>query len=141
MRECVGAIIIQQESVLLGKRSASRTFYPNVWDVFGGHVESGESCRQALERELAEELGIVISDAHYLETLRIPDSTEGDNIECHFYLVTKWRGMPSNQQLQEHSEIKWFQLSEMPRLELASPQYVRNLGDAWQHAGRTNSGT
>lgn len=28
MRECVGAIIVRQESVLLGKRSANRTFYP-----------------------------------------------------------------------------------------------------------------
>ncbi len=95
MRECVGAIVIQHEAVLLGKRSANRTVYPKVWDVFGGHVESGESRRQALERELAEELGIVLTDAHYLETLRIPGSTESDDIECHLYVVTEWRGTPT----------------------------------------------
>jgi mutator protein MutT len=91
MSECVGAIIIQQGSVLLGKRSANRKFYPNVWDVFGGHVESGESNRQALERELSEELGIVVADAHYIETLRI-QSLEGDHMECRLFAVTHWTG-------------------------------------------------
>jgi 8-oxo-dGTP diphosphatase len=141
MRECVGAIIIQQQSVLLGKRSANRTFYPRVWDVFGGLVESGESPRQALERELAEELGIILTGAHYLETLRIPSSTGGDPMECHLYLVTEWRGSPANQQPQEHSEIKWFRLNETPHLELAAPEYVRIMENAWQHARRTNVGT
>ena len=141
MRDCVGAIIVRQESVLLGKRSANRTFYPKVWDVFGGHVESGESPRQAVERELTEELGIVLTNAHYLETLRIPISTEGDHIECHLYVVTEWRGTPANQQPQEHSEIKWFRLNETSHLELAAPEYVRIMENAWQHARKTNAGT
>ena len=141
MRECVGAIVIQHEAVLLGKRSANRTVYPKVWDAFGGHVESGESRRQALERELAEELGFVLTDAHYLETLRIPGSTESDDIECHLYVVTEWRGTPTNQQPQEHSEIKWFRLHQMSHLELAATQYVRIMEGAWRHARRTNTGT
>jgi mutator protein MutT len=139
MRECVGAIIINQESVPLGKRSANLTLYPKVWDVFGGHVESGESRKQALERELEEELGIVLTVAHYLETLRIPSSTEGDQMQYRLYVVTKWRGTPANQQPEEHSEIKWFRLNETSHLELAAPEYVRIMEDAWQHARRTNA--
>jgi hypothetical protein len=57
--ECVGAFIVQQESVLQGKRSADQSSYPAVWDVFGGQVERGESRRRALEGELFEVLGIV----------------------------------------------------------------------------------
>jgi len=87
MHECVGAIIIQEESVLPGMRSVDRKLYPKVWDVFGGHVEDGESRRQALEMELGEELGIVLAGAHYLETLRIPSSTEGDHFDAEMYAL------------------------------------------------------
>ena len=132
MHNCVGAIIIQQESVLLGMRSATRAFYPNVWDVFGGHVELGESHRQTLERELVEELGIVPTGARFLETFRVPSSIEGDQIECHLYLVTEWSGTPSNRQLHEHWEIRWFRFGEARCLELAAPEYgriMRMFGD------------
>jgi 8-oxo-dGTP diphosphatase len=132
MRECVGAIIVQQKSVLLGKRSANRTFYPNVWDVFGGHVESGESHLQALERELVEELGIIPTESRYLETLRIPGSTKEDHMECYLYIVSEWNGTPMNQQPQEHSEIRWFRFGEMLHLELATPEYRRIMEDAWR---------
>jgi mutator protein MutT len=139
MSECVGAIIIQQGSVLLGKRSANRKFYPNVWDVFGGHVESGESNRQALERELSEELGIVVADAHYIETLRI-QSLEGDHMECRLFAVTHWTGTPENQQPQEHSEIRWFRFEEAKRLDLAAPEYVRIIEDVGRYERRTSAG-
>jgi mutator protein MutT len=140
MRECVGAIIVRQESVLLGKRSANRKFYPNVWDIFGGHVESGESNRQALERELAEELGIVIAEAHYIETLSIP-SLEGDHMECRLYLVTEWTGTPENQQPQEHSEIGWFPFEAAKYLHLAAPEYVRIFEDVGRYEGKTSAGS
>ena len=133
-RKCVGAIIVERESVLLGKRTGHRTSYPNVWDVFGGHIESGESYRQALDRELSEELGIVPTRVHFLETLTLSSSNEIDRMECHFYIVTEWNGTPTNQQPQEHSEIRWFRFGETSRLQLATPEYSRILEDVRRHA-------
>jgi 8-oxo-dGTP diphosphatase len=125
MHECVGAVIVQHASILLGKRSAERDFYPNVWDVFGGHIEPGESHQQALERELLEELGISPTGSRYLESLIASGSTEDDRIECHLYVVTEWKGNPANRQPLEHSEIKWFPLGEALQLDLAAPEYRR----------------
>jgi ADP-ribose pyrophosphatase YjhB (NUDIX family) len=42
MRICVGALLYYDGHILLGKRAASCGFYPNVWDIPGGHCEPAE---------------------------------------------------------------------------------------------------
>src|SRR5579859_7125320 len=59
--EVVAGLIIQANKILLGRRSPTRMAYPNVWDVFGGHMEPGERHSHTLVRELQEELGITPS--------------------------------------------------------------------------------
>ena len=41
-------ILFQDGRILLGKRSANRDFYPNVWDLFGGHSEKKETPEETL---------------------------------------------------------------------------------------------
>ena len=117
--EVVAALIIQSQKILLGQRAATRRFYPNVWDVFGGHVEPGEGLEQTLVRELQEELGITPTQWTFLETLSEPS----DELTVHLYLVRAWTGRPVNRQLDEHSTIGWFSLHEAIKLDLADPNY------------------
>ena len=121
--ECVGAIVTRDDSILLGKRTAERDFYPHVWDVFGGHVEPHESRQQTLRRELQEELGIEPTAWQYLETLSGADAT--GRIECHLFVVNEWCGTPKNHQPEEHSEIRWFRLEDVQQVDLAHPEYLR----------------
>src|SRR5574341_1458517 len=125
--EVVAALIIQSRKILLGQRSATRTFYPNVWDLFGGHVEPGGQYQQTLIRELQEELGITPTQWIYLETivLSLPSSPNGssDQLTVHLYRVTDWAGTPINRQPDEHSAIGWFSLAEAAQLPLADPSY------------------
>ncbi|MEX1071111.1 MAG: NUDIX domain-containing protein [Anaerolineales bacterium] len=46
------------DEVLLIKRSADRAVFPNQYNGLGGHVERGESVRQAAVREVEEESGL-----------------------------------------------------------------------------------
>jgi len=121
--EVVGALIIQSHKILLGQRSATRAFYPDVWDMFGGHVEPGEHHEQTLMRELQEELGITPTEWKYLETLRLSLPESHEEMIVHLYLVTAWRGIPFNHQPEEHSVIHWFALPEANQLPLADPSY------------------
>lgn len=123
--ECVGAIIVRGKSILLGKRTAQREFYANVWDVFGGHVEPGESPERTLRRELEEELGILPTAWRYLETLRDLDPTRRAVFACHFYVVTEWSGIPKNVEPQEHADINWYCIEDAAQLNLAHSGYVR----------------
>jgi 8-oxo-dGTP diphosphatase len=127
--EVVAALIVQAERVLLGLRSPERAFYPGVWDLFGGHVEPGETQEQTLMRELGEELGITPVRWSFLETmtLDLPQNVQAekpaDLLIVHLYLVTAWAGTATNRQPQEHSAIGWFSLAEAVQLPLADPIY------------------
>jgi 8-oxo-dGTP diphosphatase len=131
LHEVVGAMLIRSGRVLLGQRSASREFYPGVWDVFGGHREPGEGLEETLVRELQEELGITPTQWSYLGTITIPASA--DELILHLYRVTAWEGMPQNRQLEEHSTIGWFSLAEAVQLPLADPGY-RELFERYLNA-------
>jgi 8-oxo-dGTP diphosphatase len=123
LHQCVGALIIQQHTLLLGQRSPTRTFYPSRWDIFGGHIEPGEQPEQTLIRELQEELGITPTQWTYVDTFVESVPERDEEIYCHVYLVLAWRGMPVNQQLDEHTTIAWFSLDQALQLELAHPAY------------------
>ena len=125
--EVVAALIVQSQKILLGKRSAERKLYPDVWDMFGGHVEPGEATDQTLVRELQEELGITPTQWTFLETLTMPlptqDGEPADDLVAHIYLITAWTGMPVNRQPEEHSVIDWFSQAQANELPLADPIY------------------
>lgn len=132
----VAALIVQGERILLGKRSPERAFWPNVWDVFGGHIEPDEQPEQALVRELQEELGISLKQWVELGILReaVPEQndTPVEDFVVYFYCATVWKGTPTNRQPHEHSIIEWFSYAEAIKLDLAHPSYPRLFAQCLQ---------
>ena len=121
MHWCVGAVLIQEKKILLGQRSLGRALSPGIWDVFGGHIEPHEQAEDALLRELKEEIGIEPTEWLYLETIKA--NLDGLVIDCRLYKVTRWRGIPTNRQPEEHATIQWFPLEAAVRLDLAHSAY------------------
>ena len=135
MRECVAAFVLEGKKILLGKRSAERAFYPNVWDVFGGHLEPNESREDGLRRELREELGIKPTEMRFLLTVDEPDRAANGAGVYHFYLVTAYAGDPRNLQPDEHARVEWFEFDEAVKMPFAHPLYaefIRQFADASQ---------
>jgi len=125
IHDCVGALLVRNGQVLLGHRSSDCDWLSDAWDVFGGHIEAGESPLVALQRELAEELGVVPLEPVYLATIG------GDRPEpwrLRLYVVTAWQGEAHNRQPEEHAEIRWCTLAEaQQRLAAAHSDFPRWL--------------
>jgi 8-oxo-dGTP diphosphatase len=142
--EVVAALIIQSKMILLGQRSSTRNFYPNVWDLFGGHVEPGEHPHKTLVRELQEELGITPTELTYEGTIEaaLPEGegVPSEQLYLHLYLVTAWSGTPVNLQPHEHDFIRWFSLDQAMQLNLAHPSYLRLFARYLSHESNRRPG-
>src|SRR5215468_4194652 len=89
----VAAAVVQRPDgkVLLAQRLPG-TPYPGYWEFPGGKLEPGESARQALARELHEELGIDVVRAAPWLTQRY--EYRHARVELNFFRVFGWRGEP-----------------------------------------------
>ncbi len=100
--EVAAAVILRPDgSFLLGRRP-SGSFYPGYWEFPGGKVEANETPREALLRELQEELGIAVDAAYPWITREF--SYEHAEVRLHFFRVLRWSG--ELQELQ-HDALAW----------------------------------
>jgi 8-oxo-dGTP pyrophosphatase MutT (NUDIX family) len=122
----VAGLLVSGRRVLLGHRDPGRSYYPDCWDVPGGHVEAGEEPAAALRRELAEELGVDVD-----EPRRPPDAALlGPEVDFRLWVVPRWRGEAANRAPEEHDEVGWRTLAEAVSLRLAHPGLRRILAAA-----------
>lgn len=132
---CVGALLVRNDEVLLGLRSDECTWLPGAWDMFGGHIEAGETEEAALRRELAEELGIEPVELRRLQTI---GGERPEPWRLQVFVVRAWQGEPRNLQIHEHAEIRWCSLDEATqRLGPAHPQMPALLTRALAAASRS----
>lgn len=104
--EVVAALIQDGDHFLACQRPAGKA-RGLLWEFVGGKVETGETRRQALIREVQEELGVTLeAEDVFLETThRYPDLT----IHLTVYRAAIRRGTP---QKLEHNDIRWLTVEE-----------------------------
>ena len=123
MKVCAAGILLKDNKVLLGKRRADLKFYPNTWDIIGGHCKNDEPPEQTLSRELKEELGITLTRFANVTVFHEPNPDIYGDYEYNVYLVIGWSGTPENLAPNEHSKLAWFSIKEASELDLAHPEY------------------
>ena len=61
---CVTGICFRETEnnieVLIAKRNNNRELYPGKWECGGGQVFAGENFEEAVKRQIADELGVVV---------------------------------------------------------------------------------
>ncbi|SEC31566.1 mutator mutT protein [Nocardioides exalbidus] len=112
MVEVVVGALVRDGQVLLVHRRPDKHAFPGTWDLPGGVVEAGESELDALERELREELGVEADTSTTSLMCRVDLGTA----HLAAWLVPDWAGEPANAAPEEHDDLGWFGLDELPPL-------------------------
>ena len=109
MKQVVAALIVRDEKLLVCQRTRHQTM-PLKWEFPGGKIEDGEQPRDALRRELEEELGIDAQIGEEVARLR-HEYPNGGAVELRFYLVREYSGQIENRIFRD---IQWARRSELP---------------------------
>ena len=122
--------LVRDGQILLVHRNPSRRWYPDVWDLPGGHVEQGESGLQALVRELYEELGVRVTErcCTAATTLSLTAGDGAAELRLSIWSVSDWLGTPANRCFEEHDRLGWFRVDDLAGLALAHDPYRDLLG-------------
>ena len=105
----VAAGILRDSSgrILIAERLCDGPFN-GLWEFPGGKIASDETSTQALNRELAEELGIEVTTSRSFMVLQheYPDRT----VDIEFFVVTSWKGEPAGL---EGQGLRWLLPSDL----------------------------
>jgi 8-oxo-dGTP diphosphatase len=109
MKRVVAALIMKDGKVLVCQRTRHQTM-PLKWEFPGGKIEEGEQPRDALRRELDEELGIDAKIGEEVARIR-HEYKSGNSVELRFYVVHQYKGEIENRIFKE---VRWSPRGELP---------------------------
>ncbi|MFI2413767.1 NUDIX domain-containing protein [Streptomyces sp. NPDC018947] len=105
----VGAVLLGPRGLLLGRHRHG------TWELPGGTVEPGESLRETVVRELAEETGLLARPEDVTPLGTLVDHV-GDVVRVTVgAVVTAWRGEPSEQPGESVGDWRWWPLDGLPQ--------------------------
>lgn len=124
----VGAVIVQDNRVLLIRRGQPPLL--GEWSLPGGHLECGETLRDATAREACEETGLTVETADLLGVYeRIireeggrAQSGQNGRIRYHYVLIDfLCRPVAGNLQAgSDAADVRWFARDELLALKLSA---------------------
>lgn len=110
----VGAVIVRDGRVMAAQRGGTGPL-AGLWEFPGGKVEAGEDAREALAREIAEELSCVVEVGDEVTTtVHQYDFAE---ITLTTFFCVLLAGEP---QLNEHTATQWLDPEDLDSLEWAA---------------------
>ena len=104
----VMALVKREKQILLAR---GRHFPPGMYSALAGFVEPGESLEQCLAREVAEEVGVQISNTRYFASQSWPFPHS-----LMIAFVCDWVSGDIKPQDAEIEEANWFEVLQLPKL-------------------------
>jgi 8-oxo-dGTP diphosphatase len=124
LKRVVAALIFKEGKVLVCQRTRHQTM-PLKWEFPGGKIEEGEQPRDALRRELDEELGIQAKIGDEVARIR-HEYKGGSSVELRFYVVREYDGNLENKIFRD---LQWAERADLPTYDFleADLELVKDL--------------
>ncbi len=126
MKQVTAALIVRDDTLLICQRTRHQ-IVPLQWEFPGGKIEHGEQPKDALVRELDEELGIRARVGD--EVARIRHAYPGGKVvELRFYVVREFSGEVENRIFRD---VRWVPRQELPQYDFleADKKLVRDIAE------------
>ena len=111
--QTVVAVFLKEDRLLMEKRSQERDAYAGFLMCPSGRIETGETRRQALIREMKEELGIQVIDAAFLFNMGDDDPHSGWRFSHNFMLVKSYQGQIKRSY--EAKRLEWLTYAQVEK--------------------------
>ena len=106
----VAAIIIHEDKIFATQRGYGE--FKDGWEFPGGKIEPGETSKEALVREIKEELDIEIEVKDFLETVEYDYPEFHLSMDCFFCTIRSGELV-----LKEHEAAKWLTAETLESVE------------------------
>lgn len=103
-------ILKDNDEFLVVKRSENDELYPGAWEFPGGHLETGETLKEGLKRELFEEIGFNLEFepiiTHYCDVVKSKNNEFLHDLEIDFVININKSDIDVMLS-EEHCDYKW----------------------------------
>jgi 8-oxo-dGTP diphosphatase len=120
-------LLVRDQRILLLRRR-NTDYEDGKYSVIAGHMEDGETAREAICREAHEEAGIALTpdDLAFAHVTHRAD--RGQRVGL-FFSALRWRGEPRNMEPHKADDFRWFPLDALPD---DMVPYVRRAIELWR---------
>lgn len=113
-----GVAIIDGEVLLCRAKGGKSSYLP------GGHIEFGETAREALVREIREEMGVEATTGRFLGAVENSFMQHGrPHAEINLVFELKFAEKPEAAAKEDWIEFEWVRLDELERANLLPPVF------------------
>ncbi len=110
MKRVVAGLIVKDGKLLVCQRTRHQTM-PLKWEFPGGKIEEGEQPRDALRRELEEELGILANIGDEVRRIQ-HEYPNGGMVELRFFIVRAYQREIENRIFKD---MQWADPKDLPK--------------------------
>lgn len=112
-------VLLMQDSAVLLMRRFSTGYCDGLYSLPAGHLDGGESLKEAAVREVVEEIGVQVKteDLELVHVMSRPKARDAERVDI-FFTAKKWHGEPTIVEPNKCDDLRWTKLEDLQSIEL-----------------------